>query len=106
MAAMTNEHTAPKGPDNHPGPRIAMNIQSLRDFQTPMTNRDLPNPKAWGRGFEYNKLVHKQYLCVLMRLAVVKFSVIPTRFERVTVCLEGRCSIQLSYGIGRFKTQN
>jgi len=25
--------------------------------------------------------------------------VIPARFERATVCLEGRCSIQLSYGI-------
>ena len=25
--------------------------------------------------------------------------VIPTRFERVTYCLEGSCSIQLSYGI-------
>jgi hypothetical protein len=24
--------------------------------------------------------------------------VIPARFERATVCLEGRCSIQLSYG--------
>ena len=34
--------------------------------------------------------------------------VIPARFERATVCLEGRCSIQLSYGtegakIGRFR---
>gem|GEM_PF-5494751 len=26
------------------------------------------------------------------------FLVIPARFERATVCLEGRCSIQLSYG--------
>ena len=40
-------------------------------------------------------------------MAVFCFLVIPARFERATVCLEGRCSIQLSYGtegakIGRF----
>ena len=28
--------------------------------------------------------------------------VTPGRFERPTLCLEGRCSIQLSYGAKRF----
>jgi hypothetical protein len=40
--------------------------------------------------------------------------VIPKRFERLTYCLEGSCSIQLSYGISnkinsnfyRFKQKN
>ena len=31
-------------------------------------------------------------------IATHQFLVTPTRFELVTVCLEGRCSIQLSYG--------
>ena len=40
-------------------------------------------------------------------VAGFSFLVIPARFERATVCLEGRCSIQLSYGtegakIGRY----
>ncbi len=31
--------------------------------------------------------------------------VIPTRIELITYCLEGSCSIQLSYGTGKFKCQ-
>lgn len=32
--------------------------------------------------------------------------VIPARFERATYCLEGSCSIQLSYGILIFRAQS
>jgi hypothetical protein len=44
-------------------------------------------------------------------VAGFSFLVIPARFERATVCLEGRCSIQLSYGtegakIGRYPGAN
>ena len=42
-------------------------------------------------GFDMDKIQRKE-------LNRVPFFVIPKRFERLTHALEGRCSIQLSYG--------
>ena len=43
-----------------------------------------------------NGLQQHNYHCI--RLYCLRFLACPARFERATYALEGRCSIQLSYG--------
>ena len=60
------------------------------------TNREYPlTPKFPKAGEETKKGSPKPVIISVLRTS---FFVIPLRFERKTHALEGRCSIQLSYG--------
>jgi hypothetical protein len=51
------------------------------------------------RALQEHKLSHHDWYCQAVWSATTETMVSPAGIEPATLCLEGRCSIQLSYGL-------